>query len=309
MAGFVCCSAWENDSGWSTEQEQVAQASLTSQMQALRAHASGFLWAYGSDQPPTAAHLTQYKNIAGALHWQNPTLDNVATWSNSDAGMKMDGPYVWEPPVLWWDTTKNGSAFGTTGEEGTEFPAAAGKRAAVPRPGRPVAARHRLELPRGQGRQRLPQHHRIQQGHQQPLRHGHERGGLCSTGTVMSNNLYWYSTAVRTYANLTGLNSLASNTSLAATVSRSTSGEQQTATIRLTNNSATNLAFFVRPEVTAGNGGTEVVSVTYTDNYVSLWPGESTTITATYRTSDLNGRAPYLRVRGYNFPSTSTPIS
>jgi exo-1,4-beta-D-glucosaminidase len=71
----------------------------------------------------------------------------------------------------------------------------------------------------------------------------------------MSNNLYWYSTAVRTYANLTGLNSLASNTSLAATVSRSTSGEQQTATIRLTNNSATNLAFFVRPEVTAGNGG------------------------------------------------------
>jgi exo-1,4-beta-D-glucosaminidase len=34
----------------------------------------------------------------------------------------MDGPYVWEPPVLWWDTTKNGSAFGTTAEEGTESP-------------------------------------------------------------------------------------------------------------------------------------------------------------------------------------------
>ncbi|MBO0884314.1 MAG: hypothetical protein J2P17_29095, partial [Mycobacterium sp.] len=122
MAGFVCCSAWENDSGWSTEQDQVAQASLDSQMRALRAHASGFLWAYGSDQPPTAAHLSEYKNIAGALHWQNPTLDNVATWSNANAGMKMDGPYVWEPPVLWWDTTKNGSAFGTTGEEGTESP-------------------------------------------------------------------------------------------------------------------------------------------------------------------------------------------
>ena len=36
--------------------------------------------------------------------------------------MKMDGPYKWEPPVLWWDTTRQGSAFGTTGEEGTEAP-------------------------------------------------------------------------------------------------------------------------------------------------------------------------------------------
>src|ERR1041384_7395276 len=34
--------------------------------------------------------------------------------------MKMDGPYVWEPPVLFWDTTQLGSAFGTTGEEGFE---------------------------------------------------------------------------------------------------------------------------------------------------------------------------------------------
>ena len=34
----------------------------------------------------------------------------------------MDGPYKWEPPVLWWDTSQAGSAFGTTGEEGTESP-------------------------------------------------------------------------------------------------------------------------------------------------------------------------------------------
>jgi exo-1,4-beta-D-glucosaminidase len=36
--------------------------------------------------------------------------------------MKMDGPYKWEPPVLWWDTSQNGSAFSTTAEEGTEAP-------------------------------------------------------------------------------------------------------------------------------------------------------------------------------------------
>ncbi|HEU4349012.1 MAG TPA: glycoside hydrolase family 2 protein, partial [Actinoplanes sp.] len=79
-------------------------------------------------------------------------------------------------------------------------------------------------------------------------------------------------------------------------------------TITLTNTSATNLAFFVRPEITAGSGGTEVLPVTYTDNYVSLWPGESTTITAAYQSSDLGGQAPYLRVRGHNIPTTSIPV-
>ena len=121
MSGFVCCSAWENDS-WTPEQEQVAHASLDSQLRNLRAHASPFVWAFGSDCPVSATHLQQYKDIASSLHWQNPTLDSVATWCNSNAGMKMDGPYSWEPPVLWWDTSQAGSAFGTTAEEGTESP-------------------------------------------------------------------------------------------------------------------------------------------------------------------------------------------
>lgn len=143
-----------------------------------------------------------------------------------------------------------------------------------------------------------------------------------SAGAVVSNNLYWYSTqqdalanksnwymtGVKTYANLTGLNSLPSNPNLTTGVTRTVSGGQETATITMTNTSATNVAFFLRPEVTAGNGGDEVVPVNYTDNYVSLWPGESTTITATYRTSDLGGQAAYLRTRGYNIPTTSIPV-
>ena len=69
-----------------------------------------------------AGVLSGYKQIAASLHFPDPTLDNVATWANANAGIKMDGPYVWEPPVLWWDTTQAGSAFGTTAEEGTESP-------------------------------------------------------------------------------------------------------------------------------------------------------------------------------------------
>jgi exo-1,4-beta-D-glucosaminidase len=143
-----------------------------------------------------------------------------------------------------------------------------------------------------------------------------------ASGATVSNNLYWYSTTADTfgnksnwyrttpknYANLTGLNSLPANPNLNATVSRTISGGQETATITLTNTSSTNLAFFVRPEVTAGNGGAEVVPVTYTDNYLSLWPGESTTVTAVYQTADLGGQAPYLRLRGYNTPTSSIPV-
>ena len=143
-----------------------------------------------------------------------------------------------------------------------------------------------------------------------------------STGAVVSNNLYWYSTSpdvlsshstwyktvVKSYASLTGLNNLATNSSMTSSAARTTSGTQQTVSITLSNTSATNIAFFVRPEITAGDGGNEVVPIDYSDNYVSLWPGESTTITATYATADLGGKAPYLRVRGYNVPTASAAV-
>src|SRR5919205_639072 len=379
MGGFVCCSAWENDT-WTTEQENVAHASLDTQMRNLRAHASAFLWAFGSDQPVSATHLAQYKQIATNLHWQNTTLDNVATWANANAGMKMDGPYVWEPPNLWWDTTKAGSAFGTTAEEGTEspppleslqkfIPAASlwpigtdwnyepgggyfgAKKADEPvhiaydyvtrnvyvvnstltaRSGMSATATFynipgittqsttsatNLSIPANASTQvmTLPAVSGLSTTYFIRLQLKD------STGAVVSNNLYWYSTSpdtfgnksnwystsVRTYANLTGLNSLATNSSVTSSASRTVSGGQETVTITLNNTSATNIAFFLRPEVIAGTGGTEVLPITYTDNFVSLFPGESKTITATYQTSDLGGHAPYLLVRGYNVPTTS----
>ena len=464
MPGFVCCSAWENDR-WSAEQEQVAVASLDSQMRALRAHASPFVFAYGSDQPVSAAHLAAYKNTATRLHWQNPTLDSVATWANPDAGMKMDGPYMWEPPVLWWDPAQAGSAVGTTAEEGTEAPPPleslrkfigpadlwpigsvwnyhAGKPHSVfdnitqysngitNRYGAAADAAdyaRKAELQNyetsraffeawsareysqsfgtifwmlnnawpsvhwnlydyylkpgggyfGSRKANEPLHvsydyrtggvfavnstltahagmTAVATVYNLPdlsVRYATQAGldlpadasvpaltvpaltGLSPTylirlqlkdsgGAVVSNNLYWYSTspdvlgnrstwyktAVKSYANLTGLNSLPTDTGVTTAVSRSVAGGTETARITLTNTSPTALAFFLRPEVTAGNGGDEVVPVSYTDNYVSLWPGESTTITATYQTGDLGGQPPYLRVRGYNVPTTSVPV-
>jgi exo-1,4-beta-D-glucosaminidase len=143
-----------------------------------------------------------------------------------------------------------------------------------------------------------------------------------SSGQVVSNNLYWYSTSpdtfgnksnwystsVRTFANLTGLNNLASNSNVNASASRTVAAGQETVTITLNNTSATNIAFFTRAEVTAGNNGLEVLPITYTDNYVSLFPGESIVITAKYATADLGSQSPYLRIRGYNVPTANIPI-
>src|SRR5262249_10898982 len=52
MSGFVCCSKWASWSKWNTEDHNVAYASLESQMRAQRAHASPFVWAFGSDELP-----------------------------------------------------------------------------------------------------------------------------------------------------------------------------------------------------------------------------------------------------------------
>jgi len=51
-----------------------------------------------------------------------------------------------------------------------------------------------------------------------------------------------------------------------------------------------------------------VLPVTYSENYVSLFPGESIIITAKYATTDLGGQLPYLRIRGYNVPQFSIVV-
>jgi exo-1,4-beta-D-glucosaminidase len=464
MPGFVCCSVWQSDNSWSTEQTSVAYNSLDSQMRNERAHASFFVFAFGSDMPPTAEHLAQYHAIATDLHWQNPTLDNVASYSNANAGFKMDGPYVWEPPVLWWDTSRAGSAFGSTAEEGFESPpplesqqkflatadlwpqgtafnyhagsknpfqnispytTAVNKRYGTTSSAADYSNKSELlsyESTRAffeawngyeytksfatifwmQNNAWPSVHWSLYDYYFKPaggfygtkkadepvhilydyfgrnvmvvnstltaysgmtasvtvynipdlsVKYTNQVGltvpanaattaftlptinGLTTTyfvrlqlknssNQLVSNNLYWYSsspdvlkntsnwysTSLSSYANLTGLNNLAANNSLAASASKTSAGGQDTVTITLTNNHASNLAFFVRAEVTAGNNGLEVLPVTYTDNYVSLWPGESITITARYATADLGGQSPFLRVRGYNVPTVNIAI-
>ena len=472
MPGFVCCSIWQNDQRWTPTQATVAAASLHSQMLELRAHASAFMWAFGSDCPVDAKHLRRYKRIAARLHWQNPTVDGVATWCDPHAGMKMDGPYAWVPPLLWWDAGRAGSAFGTTAEEGTQTPPPLDTlRSFLPtkdrwpigrtwnfHAGRPGSTFHTTRwtnkaidrrygsasgLPAFSSEAELQNYETARsffeawnahefdgcagrcatfgtiywmlnaawpsvnwnlfpstfqpggaffgtQTANEPLHIEydyakrqvditnstlHGRSGLSATATVydvpdlrerftysvpnvdapanssetvfrvppvtggshtyflrlqlhdgsdglVSDNLYWYSTRpdvldshhswfrtpVDRYADLSGLRHLPANTDVTAVARGSSRGAWERVRITIHNQSQTDIAFFVRAAITAGQGGSEVVPIRYSRNDVSLFPGETTTITARYRVSELRGASPHLTVRGFNVPEQTSPV-
>ncbi len=72
------------------------------------------------------------------------------------------------------------------------------------------------------------------------------------------------------------------------------------------------VAFFLRADVRRGNaGGTaqagdnQVLPITWSDNDITLWPGESQTLTATYRSSLLHGAGPVVSVYGWNVPDAT----
>ena len=468
IPGFVCCSRWEEWPKWTTNDFSIAYASLESQMRNMRAHPSALVWLFGSDNTPPDTEerpvLRNYKAIAEKLHWQNATVNSAG-----QDGIKMDGPYVWEPPVYWYADTNNGGAFGFCAEEGGETPPPIDslKKFIPPDELWPMAfgtnssysyhagkgetfgniksynaglenrygasanlseysdksQLQSYEAARGQfesmaARAYNPEtktgaatgtifwmmdnawptiHWNLYDYYLKPAGSyfGAKKAnapvqvlwdyntrkfevfnstltgytnmtvsagvynipdltqkyasqvtldvpadlpveaftlpaisGLSTTyfvrlqlknssGDLVGDNLYWYSTQpdildypksdwyitpVTNYANLTGLNSLPANNNVTASATRTHGNGNDTVTITLANADKTNIAFFVRAEVVAGKNGDEILPVTYTDNYITLWPGETKTITARYATADSGGQMVFVRVKGYNVP-------
>jgi exo-1,4-beta-D-glucosaminidase len=85
-----------------------------------------------------------------------------------------------------------------------------------------------------------------------------------------------------------------------------------TTRVRITNTSNTpTVAFFLRADVRRGTpsgtplqGDNEVLPIFWSDNDVTLWPGESETLTATYRRADLRSSSAVVSVSGWNVPVT-----
>ncbi|MBP2472144.1 hypothetical protein JOF53_001016 [Crossiella equi] len=111
-------------------------------------------------------------------------------------------------------------------------------------------------------------------------------------GAVLSENTYW---RYRTPGDLRQLNSLA-RTRVATRVRRQQNGSL-TAVLR---NEGRTVAALLRLSLRDKRSGERVLPTTYSDNYFWLLPGESRTVTLTWKAKHLPSGQPQLVVEGYN---------
>ncbi|MER5506438.1 exo-beta-D-glucosaminidase [Streptomyces sp. NPDC002766] len=118
----------------------------------------------------------------------------------------------------------------------------------------------------------------------------------------------WYYTPTTSYADLKGLASMA-QVSVSATASTASSDGTSTTTVTLRNTGSGRTPSLLTDVHLVDAKGRPVLPVRWSDNEVSLWPGESVTLTAAYRTADLRGAAPNVRVSGWNTPELTVPAA
>jgi exo-1,4-beta-D-glucosaminidase len=152
---------------------------------------------------------------------------------------------------------------------------------------------------------------------------------LSQGGKVVDRNVYWVSSqadvvdwpatmgnpqaTMTQYADLSALKSLPASRISAKVSTRSQpgpDGADRVATVTVTNTSKTpTVGFFLRADLRRGTragkelpGDNQVGSALWSDNDITLWPGESQTLTVSYRASDLKGATPVVSVSGWNAP-------
>src|SRR6266567_1478454 len=148
---------------------------------------------------------------------------------------------------------------------------------------------------------------------------------LRQNGNLVDRNVYWLSTqtdvvswsktlgqpqgTISAYANLTSLQTLPASavTVTAATAHQAGPGGDLTTTVTVTNSSASTVAFLLRADVRRGTAGgqelagdNELQSSIWAGNDITLFPGESQTLTVSYQTADLQGNTPVISVSGWN---------
>jgi exo-1,4-beta-D-glucosaminidase len=151
---------------------------------------------------------------------------------------------------------------------------------------------------------------------------------LKRNGTLVDRNVYWLSTqpdvvnwaktlgnpqgVLSQYANLRALQTLP-RSSISATASTASQagpdGADRATTVTITNTSSSTVAFLLRADVRRGAasgqelpGDNELRSSIWQGNDLTLFPGESQTLTVTWNSADLHGAAPVVSVSGWNVP-------
>jgi len=154
---------------------------------------------------------------------------------------------------------------------------------------------------------------------------------LRQNGSVVDRNVYWESTypdevnwtatmngenagtnaTMTQYADFQGLSGLATGTVTASNVTTSAqpgpAGADTVTNVTLTNTGSQTAAFFLRTDLRRGSaagvpqsGDNEVASALWNDDDITLFPGESETLSVTYHAADLQGATPVISLQGYN---------
>ncbi|WP_433173055.1 glycosyl hydrolase 2 galactose-binding domain-containing protein [Actinoallomurus sp. CA-150999] len=156
---------------------------------------------------------------------------------------------------------------------------------------------------------------------------------LTRPGATVSRNVYWLSTktdeidwsktlgegsgavfAPGGYADLTGLRSLPA-AKIQASASTRRNGGEATTTVTIRNVGSKPVpTVFTRADVRRGRsdghalgGDDQVLPIQWSDNDVTLWPGQSATLTARYRVADLRGATPVVGLTGWNLADQTVP--
>jgi exo-1,4-beta-D-glucosaminidase len=149
-------------------------------------------------------------------------------------------------------------------------------------------------------------------------------------GQIIDRNVYWESTqpdvvdwpdtegnpqaTMTQYTDLSALQGLpAANVRVQARTVRH--GGKDVTTVTVTNVSRSkNVAFFLRADVRLGDlhgnlrsGDNQVLPIVWSDNDITLWPGESQTISGTYAAAQLQGASPVVTLSGWNVGQVSVP--
>ncbi|HOW88964.1 MAG TPA: hypothetical protein PL037_01685, partial [Elusimicrobiales bacterium] len=143
-----------------------------------------------------------------------------------------------------------------------------------------------------------------------------------ASGAEIADNVYWqsasdddpgppssdnaFSLSQDAWADMTPFNRLP-QADVAAEGGISAADGWVTASVRLTNRSAAP-AFFMRAEIIGGPDGEEILPVTWNDNYVTVFGGETKVLEARFRSGDSGGRAPFLRLKGRNIASRTVRL-
>ena len=114
----------------------------------------------------------------------------------------------------------------------------------------------------------------------------------------------WFYTPQSAFADFTALKNMPS-TSISVKSSDDKKQSQTSHTITITNTGKA-VAFFVHVRTLKEKNGDDILPVIFSDNYISLAPGESRTIECTYENKDAGNAKPYILINGWNVDAANS---